>query len=478
MRRIGWLTAGLYAALFFAYSITWAFTWDESYHLLASQLMAGGKTPYLDFCFPQSPLNAYWNAGWMRLLGFYWRVPHAFAALFTLGAAGLAAGYVRLRFPVANWRGAAALSALLLTGLNAMVFIFGPLQAYGISLFMLVAAYRVAVRDVDRKGLLGAAAVGLLAGTAAASTLLSAAAAPVLILWMLYYNRAGSRWGKLVTFAMGAAVPFAPVMWLASKGPRQTWFNLVEYHTTFRKLYWPETTRHDLEVLTSWIDSGQALMLGVLALAGLLYIARRSQWPAALKAELYLCAWLAAALSAEVGRAHPTFPRYFVVAVPFLAILATVGLYAVASRVWEADKPRWAVAAMGVVMVLGLGKALYDRDQVADHWDSYERVAKKIDEVTPRGALLFADEPIYFLTRRVPPAGLELSNSHKVDLGPRENALLHILTEAEVKREVRSGMFATVYSCDEDDIKDYGLVELYGQRVDMESCSVFWDRRE
>ena len=135
-------------------------------------------------------------------------------------------------------------------------------------------------------------------------------------------------------------------------------------------------------------------MLGLLAIAGLVYIARRSQWPAGLKAEFYLCAWLAAALSAEVGRAHPTFPRYFVLAVPFLAILATVGLYAVRSRVWEADQPRWA--------------------QVADHWASYERLARKIDEVTPRDALLFADEPVYSFTRRVPPPGLELTNSHKV----------------------------------------------------------------
>ena len=474
--RFGWVIAGLYAAAFLIYSVTWAFTWDESYHLLASQLMAAGKRPYLDFCFPQTPLNAYWNAGWMRLLGYNWRVPHAFAALFTIGAAALTARFVSLRFPIPSWRTAAALSALLLTGLNAMVFIFGPLQAYGISLFMLVAAFRVAVRAVDRKGLSGAAAVGLFAGTAAASTLLSAAAAPVLLAWTLYYNRAGSRSGKFCAFSIGTALPFAPVMWLASKGPRQTWFNLVQYHTTFRKLYWPDTTRHDLEVLTSWIDSGQALMLGLLAVAGLVYIARRSQWPAAMKAEFYLCAWLAVALSAEVGRAHPTFPRYFVLAVPFLAILATVGLYAIASRVLEPDQPRWAVVAVSVIMLLGLGKALYDRDQVADHWDSYERVAKKVDEVTPRDALLFADEPIYFLTQRVPPPGLELTNSHKVDLGPAENALLHILTEADVKRQVQSGMFATAYSCDEDDISDYGLAHLYRQRLDMENCSIFWDR--
>ena len=101
-----------------------------------------------------------------------------------------------------------------------------------------------------------------------------------------------------------------------------------------------------------------------------------------------------------------------------------------------------------------------------------------IDEVTPRNALLFADEPIYFLTRRVPPTGLELTTSHKVDLGSAENTLLHILTGAEVKRQVRSGMFATAYNCDDDEIQDYGLKKLYQQHVDMDDCTIFWDLKK
>jgi hypothetical protein len=129
-----------------------------------------------------------------------------------------------------------------------------------------------------------------------------------------------------------------------------------------------------------------------------------------MKAEFYLCAWLAAALAAEVGRAHPTFARYFLLAVPFLAILAAVGLYAIASRVLEPDKPLWAVLPVAVLLAFGLGRSLYDHRQMGD-WSSYERLARKIDEVTPRNSLLFADEPIYFLTRRVPPSGLELSDS-------------------------------------------------------------------
>jgi hypothetical protein len=355
-----------------------------------------------------------------------------------------------------------------------MVFEFGPLaQSYGICLFALAAAFRITVRAVDRSGPLLAALAGFFAGVAAGSSLLSAAAAPVLLVWMLFYNRAGRRWTKLMAFGAGTVVPFAPVFWLFWLGPRQTWFNVVQYHTFFRTLYWPETTRHDLEILTSWIDSGQALVLGLLAVSGLLYVARRSAWPSALQAEFYLCAWLAAALSLWVGRAHPTFARYFLLPVPFLAILSGVGLYAIASRVFGGDRPLWPVLLVSVLFALGLGKSQYDRRDLLN-WSSYQRQANKVEQVTPRNSLLFADEPIYFLTRRTPPPGFELYYTHKVNLPPAEAALMHIITAAEVKRQVQSGRFATAYSCDEDQIEDYGLEKLYKQHVDMGDCSIFW----
>jgi hypothetical protein len=163
--------------------------------------------------------------------------------------------------------------------------------------------------------------------------------------------------------------------------------------------------------------------------------------------------------------------------VPFLAILAAVGLYAIASRMLEQDKPLWAVLPVVMLLVFGLGRALYDRRQIGD-WSDYERLARKIDEVTPPNSLLFADEPIYFLTRRVPPSGLELTDSHEIDLGPPTNALLRLVTSSELKRQVQSGMFATAYSCNDDDISGYDLPNLYKQRVDMEDCSIFWDRKK
>jgi hypothetical protein len=501
----------LFAAGFLVYALNWAFTWDESYHLVAAQLVNAGKTPYIDYCFPQSPLNLYWNAAWMRLLGETWRVPHAFAALFVTAAALLMADYVFIRFPDRNWRLVGAIAAALMIGLNAMVFIYGPLaQPYGICMFGLAAAFRVSVRAVERHGPGLAAAAGLLAGIAAASSLLTAAALPVLVIWILAQNRAGSKWTKLAAYCAGVAIPFAPVYRLFWLGPRQTWFNLFQYHLFYRKLYWPETTSHDIEILTSWVDSGQALVTGMLAVFGLVYLVRKAEWPRSLKNELYLCVWLAAALSAEVGSAHPTFSRYFLLAVPFLAVVAVVGLYAASSRLLRQEvletleKPHtgargsepsrdrngavtgpkffrnsegiWLpVILLAIIFSLGLGRSLYDHANALGTWKSYESTVRLVDQVTPRGAPLYASEPIYFLTHRIPPPGFELYYTHKLELPPAQAALLHILSNAEVKRQVQSGTFATAYTCDlEDEIANYGLNDLYRQHKEVGDCTIFW----
>ena len=455
------------------YSQTFAFTFDESYHLLAAQLIGDGRTPYIDFCFPQTPLNAYWNAFWLHIFGQTWRVPHLFAALLTVASLALVGDYAYRRFPVREWRFAAALTALCTFGLSAHVFTYGSLQAYGMCLLGLTAGFRMAPRAVDRPSPLVAGFVGCFASVAAASSLLTFTASPVFLLWILFYNQAGSRWKKFFAFAAGAAIPFAPVWILFVRGFSQTWFNLFRYHVFFRRLYWPETTQHDLEILTSWIDSGHALLLGLLAIFGLLFVLRRSHWPAPVKAEFVLCAWLAGVLAATVGRAHPTFARYFLLTAPFAAILATAGLYAIASRVLDAPRPLWPAWLLAFLFLLGLGKALYERSG-GDTWPQYERIAAKVNQVTAPGALIFGDEPIYFLTHRPPPPGYELSYTHKVVLPPKEGALMHILTEEQVKAQVQSGIFATAYSCDEGDLDTYGLKGMYQQHAALEGCVVYW----
>ena len=465
----------LYTAGLLVYSQTRAFTGDEGFHLLAAQLIHSGMRPYLDFFFPQTPLNAYWNAAWMGIFGQSWRVSHVVAALLTAGGVFLTADYCFRRFPVPEWRLPGAIAAGLLTGMSGVVMAYGPLaQAYGICLFLNVAAFRTCVAAVERRGPLLAAATGLLASTSAACSLLTAPVAPVLFLWSLVANRAGNRWIKAAAFSAAAVLPWVPVLRLAAVAPRVVWFNLVQYHTQFRSIYWPDTTEHDLEILTSWINSGQALAILLLAISGLLFVWFRSGWERPLRLEFYLCACLALALSAEISTAHPTFARYYMLAVPFAAVLALAGLYAIGAGVFGADRPGWPVLVVVVIAVMGCGRTIYDRMDMYI-WQDYEKLAQKIAKLTPPGGLIYADDHVYFALRRKPPAGLEFVYSHKLKLPPAQMAALHIVPQSEVDRQLSSGMFSTVYLCEDDETYDkLGLPKIYPHKEEIEDCALFW----
>ena len=111
----------LLAAGMLGYSQTLAFHWDEGFHILTAYLIGAGKRPYLDFFFPQTPLNAYWNAAWMAIFGARWRVVHVVAALVTLGSVVLIAQYLFALVPDRRWRLAAAFAAIF-SRVQRMVF--------------------------------------------------------------------------------------------------------------------------------------------------------------------------------------------------------------------------------------------------------------------------------------------------------------------------------------------------------------------
>jgi hypothetical protein len=458
------------------YSLTAGFTGDEGFHLLAAQLIDKGRRPYIDFAFPQTPLNAYFNALLLRVFGQTWRVPHAAATVLVIAAALLAAQFVWARLPASpKWRGAAALATLIAISSNVMVVEYGPLaQAYAICLFLTVAAFRLTVAAAGRARPLAAAAAGLAAGAAPACSLLTATAGPVYLLWLLLFNRAGNRWKKAAAFCIAGAVPFAPAVWLWLESHRPVIFNLFEYHLFFRTLYWPNTQQHDLEIMASWIDSGQALLLLLLSLGGLLFIFFRSQWELPIRREFYLCAWLTVAMGAEIATAHPTFPRYFLLIVPFVAILAAAGLYVITERVYRPESPYPAVAALVFLLAIGLGNSLYHRASDVRTWAVHEQLAKKIEEVVPRSSPILADEELYFLTQRTPPPGLEFSYSHKLKLAPDLRAQLHIITQEEIDHMAAAGQFAAVATCDDEVLDALKLDDLYLHKYVNDDCYVYW----
>ncbi len=196
---------------------------------------------------------------------------------------------------------------------------------------------------------------------------------------------------------------------------------------------WPGAIEHDIGVMLAWLNSAQGLLVGLLALAGIFAVRK---WPQPQRGESYLCACLALGIGVFVSSAHPTFARYYLFALPFLTILAAAGLWLVTARLLgphvlhEQAKPFWPLFALTLIFSLELAKALYDKhDNV--NWRDLEKVAAKVDQVTPPGAPVFADEAVYFLTKRPPPSGMELADSHKLDFPPDRAAPLHLISESE-----------------------------------------------
>lgn len=467
------------AAGLLIYSQTYAFAWDEGFHLVAAQLIKAGWRPYLDWMFPQTPLNAYWNALWMRVFKESWRVTHAVAAMETSLAVLLTGLFVLRRFPVPRWRLAAAIFCATLVGTNLAVVEFATIaQAYGFCLLAIVAGFWLTVIAVDRAGPLMAFGAGLAGGIAAGGSLLSAPVAPSLLVWMLVVNRAGSRWAKGVAFCGGVALAFVPVLRLFAMGPRQTWFSIVQYHLYYRQVEWSGAIAHDFDTLAGLIDSPQALLLVLLAMIGVLFVYYRSGWERARKQEFYLCVLVTLALAAHLSSAHPTFARYFLFTTPFLSYLAAAGIYFTGGRLWSEDRPWLPVMVMCAIVTLGAAKELYDlSDEMT--WGDLEKVAAKVKQVAPADRPLVADEEIFFLLHRLPGYGLAVRDSQKLKLPPAQAAMLHLLPAADLQKQVQDGKYYAVETCDDDGWFEPDHVEpFFKNRADVRDCSVLWDPKK
>jgi len=478
-RLVFWLLVLAISSAVVVYSVTRAFVWDEGYHLMAAQQISLGKLPYLDFCFPQTPLNAFVNAAIIHLFGQHWRPIHVGAALFSMGAMFLTARYLLTSFPVPGWRLGLALCAAVFVGLNEVVIQFGSVgQAYGICLFFSVAAYRVALATPARTSIWLPLAGGILAGIAAGSSLLTAPILPVLLFWIWRYDRVGLPWRKALAFVAGVAIACSPIFWLYIKNPEQTWFNVVRYHALYRRVDWPSemANHHDLLVFTSLVDSTQALTLLLLAVAGVIFLVKQADWPRWQKGEFYLAAWISVAEGAYLCTPHPTFGRYFLLLTPFLTIVGMAGVYATSVRMGYGDRPKWPTSVAGSLMALMCASfCVQSFDQTT--WAEYEKIAKKVADVTPKGGRVFADELVYFALQMSPPSGMECSYTHAVVLPPREEKLQHLVSEAELKERFARHEYDTVQSCSDPEMDRLGLPSSYRYKVDMDECSVFWGAR-
>ncbi len=479
-----WAAVAVLWAGLFLFSQTLAWDGDEGFHLLAAQLITAGKKPYLDFFYQHVPLHIYITAGWFRLFGDTWRSAHALATVFTGSSLLLVAGFVYSRIPDLAWRVPAAIAASVLVGLHAEVIQNGTVGvAYGLCLFLTLAGFRLVIVAVDRASGWAAAGAGLCAGAAANASLLTAPVAPILLLWMISRIRIGHRWAKAAWFLAGAVIACIPFLWLAAQGPRQTFFDVVEYHVLHRQSV--ATTiagmvRENLgTVYTVWLESTQGLVLVLLAIVGGLFLAGRTEWDPRDRAEMALCTWLALGLGVYLSVARHTHPMYFVLVVPFLSLFAAFGVYAIGSRIGSLGRPTLVMLLVLGWYGIGLVKpASHVFRDYAPHWPVYDEVAQTINRVTPAGGEVWAyDEFLYFAARRIPPPGLGNLYSQSLSLPPSLAADLRVKPLLQLEASLAAGRYATaVVEPDEQAIARWGLTRLYRGRTLVRGYEVFWGR--
>jgi hypothetical protein len=463
------------AAGLLVFSQTAAYSADEGFHLVAAQLVRAGRRLYLDFFYQHPPLYPYVVAAWMRAFGESWRSAHVLSALLTSGCVFLVAEFVFGRLGDPDWRLAGGLVAAVLVGLQSLVIQFGTIaQPYGLSLFLAFLSARLATAAVDReRGYLPFWA-GLCSGGAAAVSLLAAPVATILLLWMARQNRAGDRRKKCIWSLAGAAIPFLPLLWLAARAPRQTVFDIFTYHLFYRGIGYPRAW--NLRIWGQWMDSAQILLPALLAGMGLLFAAQEHAWEARRRAEVYLCAWLAAGLGVWVALVRPTFPQYFVLLVPFLSVPAAVGVRALAEKIGPAAHPLWPAAGVATLFALGLGKWAYEsRPDSGFQWKYYEDIASVVNRVAPPDVPVFSTEDcIYFAARRLPPAGLE-NPDFRLPAGLAAKARMEPVSGLEAS--VAAGRFGAVAIWSGDGwVNSLALPSRYARYETVHGYEIFWDR--
>ncbi|HYM10632.1 MAG TPA: glycosyltransferase family 39 protein [Bryobacterales bacterium] len=470
--------AALVSAVLIGVSQTFACHPDEGFHLVAAHLINAGKKPYLDFFYQHAPLFAYLNAGWMRLAGESWRSAHLFSALLAIGSILLAANFVFDRLPDQAWRPAGAAAAALLAGLHLLVIEQCTVGlAYGLCLFLLVAAFCLAVEAVDRRSWAWPFGAGLAAGAAASASLLAAPAGVVLLAWLMRRKSNDGRLRRMLLFAAGGMIPFLPLLWLAALAPRQTLFDVIEYHLFYRPAS-PAAAVHDLKALIGLVDSSQGALLVLLACLGLLFVAGQKDWEPRRRAEFRLCAWLVGSIGAWAAAARPTFSSYFVLVVPFMAILAAIGVYAIGSRVATSLRPAWLVVPLAGIFALPTARVLVSHYRHPQFfWREIDAIAREVNRVTPKDGRVWSDEFVSFAARRSPPEGLENYNSQYLRVPPALAASLHVEPLDQLEAQLAAARFDTVVTCQSDAaLAKLDWPRAYARRETAAGCYIFSDK--
>jgi hypothetical protein len=275
---------------------------DEGYYALAAKLVSHGKTPYVDFWYPQAPLMPYVYGGWQRVFQESWYVARGLSVLLTIALACMVYRYV-----VRRWRSRRlAVVAVMLMATAPLGFEWYPtVKTYALSTLLVFAAYFWAEASSTRSWFVA----GLFLGVAIDVRLLFAS---VVIVFLIYARR------HLKQFVPGLLLGLIPSIWLFAIGPARFFNDTLTSQTTRRDVTLGDNVVGKARTLARVIVEPHFLLLaGAGTVLILVCILRRRRLPMSVA--------IAAVLALTNLLPTPSYPQYFVTLIPFLAI-ATIEL--------------------------------------------------------------------------------------------------------------------------------------------------------
>lgn len=326
---------------------------DEGYLNAAAALAAEGRTPYLDYIFPQQPYYPLIYGILYKLTGPSILHGRVFSALLLAVFIALMAVTVRR----VRGDGRQAFWAALFLAFNTLALFWYPRAKHYISadllLFMGFAALLWA-RGLRRDNNRAAGFLLLLAGACTAAAVeVRALLAPAIIplaLAAAFDDQRKFSLGGFFFFGAGGLIASLPNLYILFQDPEAWFFNNFKLQLVTRPQLAPgEAGTMLLQALTGLLRLPEMVFLGLMCLAGLAWRARSR--PLAPGSALAL--WMVVFLSAGFLLPRPTYRQYWVETLPYL-IVAGMGpwcaLFSWAGRRYA--RPRALFLAFVAVFVL------------------------------------------------------------------------------------------------------------------------------
>ncbi|MDC0358569.1 glycosyltransferase family 39 protein [Oligoflexia bacterium] len=485
------LMCGAFVLVFIPTAINRLVAIDEGFYLLAAKLVDTGRTPYLDFFYPQAPLFPYL----LKLLSFPFDINWSTGRLVAGFSAVLIGLLLYLHIYLRHGKGFALLGGILFLSSHLVYGWYTIVKPYSVPLMLLFAAYFL-IEHLKKKNIsLILLTSGLLLGLSINSRLLMAVAAPVLLLgviWKAQAVQAGSL-KSTAFFLAGCLIATLPSLYLCTVDFDAFWLNNVGYHqlrsTAANSVFaWNSEKMTRLFAFIGLADAQGPygsqfpwlFWISVLYVPLALY-KRQSVFSLALAIALFI--------------AHVLPPRvhlqYFCTVVPFLIIVLS-DFGATLFALFKGSTVKLILRSFAVCFVC------YYAFQGYDHYERYTKtgqlilsssvtasltvpqikeVSALIDSYTTAGEMVYALWPGFLVTSHAKAiSGMENNFGFRIaDKFSKEvRASYKLLTLDEQREFLRSKQISiAVYAKDRLPSKDRRVLQKTGYKVIKETASAF-----